>query len=84
MVPDPSLHSNASEFFHFWGMRMSYFIWGIVVFIFFGLICNLLESGGKRCTTSDAGEDDDDDYNKRIQEEIDEDHLYRLWQDSDY
>lgn len=36
-----------------------------------------------RSSNSDDDDDDDDPY-KQIQDQMEEDHLYRLWQDSDY
>lgn len=51
----------------------------IVLFVVLALYGNSSESG-----RPSSYDDDDDDISKRIQEQMEEEHLYRLWQDSNY
>lgn len=50
-----------------------------VLFVVLALFGN--SNPGSRSSNSD---DDDDDSYKRIQDQMEEDNLYRLWQDSNY
>lgn len=61
---------------------MSSTTWLVLGFILFVVLaCQGSSSARGRSSNSD---DDDDDSYKQIQDQMEEDNLYRLWQDSDY
>lgn len=58
-------------------------IWLVMGFLILFVVLALFGNSSAVGRSSNADDDDDDSY-KRIQDEIEEDNLYRLWQDSDY
>jgi hypothetical protein len=60
---------------------MSYSFW-VLVFILL-VVFGWLQDGSGRSRSGSADDDDDDSY-KKLQDEMEEDNLYRLWQDSNY
>lgn len=57
--------------------------WLVLGFMIFVVAIAFQGNSSARGRSSNSDEDDDDPY-KQIQDQMDEDHLYRLWQDSDY
>ena len=58
-------------------------IWLVMGFLIPFVVTALFGNSSAAGRSSNADDDDDDSY-KRIQDEMEEDNLYRLWQDSDY
>ena len=62
---------------------MNYPVWLVMGFLIWFVVLALCGNDSARGRSSNADDDDDDSY-KRLQDEMKEDNLYRLWQDSDY
>lgn len=58
-------------------------IWLVMCFLVLFVVLALFGNSSAAGRSSNADDDDDDSY-KRIQDEMEEDNMYRLWQDSDY
>ncbi|MDO9131909.1 hypothetical protein [Hydrogenophaga sp.] len=57
--------------------------WLALGFIVLFVVLASQGSSSARGRSSNSDDDDDDSY-KQIQDQMEEDNLYRLWQDSDY
>jgi hypothetical protein len=57
--------------------------WLMLGFLIFVVWIAFQGNSSARGRSSHSDDDDDDPY-KQIQDQMEEDHFYRLWQDSDY
>ncbi|MGV3728886.1 hypothetical protein [Hydrogenophaga sp.] len=57
--------------------------WLVLGFIILFVVLAFQGNSSARGQSSSSDDDDDDPY-KQIQDQMEEDNLYRLWQDSDY
>lgn len=57
--------------------------WLVLGFMIIVVVIAFQGNSSARGRSSNSDDDDDDPY-KQIQDQMEEDHLYRLWQDSDY
>lgn len=57
--------------------------WLVLGFMIFVVVIAFQGNSSARGRSSNSDDDDDDSY-KQIQDQMEEDNLYRLWQDSDY
>jgi hypothetical protein len=62
---------------------MNFTAWLVIGFLILVVVLAFQGNSSARGQSSSADDDDDDPY-KRIQDQMEEDNLYRLWQDSDY